>query len=53
MVFLNAFPLNRPEVMVTFAESKFGENGRLLDEKTTEKIRELVMALVDWIHRLK
>ena len=53
MVCLNAFPLNLPEVMVPFAESKFDENGRLLDEKAREKIKELVVALVDWINKLK
>ena len=53
MVFLNAFPLNRPEVMVPFAESKFDETGRLKDEKTSEKIRELIAELVLWINKLK
>lgn len=53
MVFLNAFPLNRPEVMVTFAESKFDESGKLKDEKTREKIEELIVALVEWINKLR
>jgi len=53
LVFLNAFPLNRPEVMVPFAESKFDETGRLTDETTKEKVRELLVELVMWIRKLK
>jgi chromate reductase len=53
MVFLNSYPLNRPEVMVTFAESKFDNQGRLTDEKTREKVRELLDALVMWIQKFK
>jgi chromate reductase len=52
MVFLNAFPLNRPEVMVPFAEQKFDATGRLIDEKTREKIKELLVELKKWIKRL-
>ncbi len=32
MVFLNMFPINRPEVIVPFAAQKFDANGRLTDE---------------------
>ncbi len=53
MVCLNAYPLNQPEVMVAFAEGKFDNQGRLTDEKTREKVRELVGALVAWIERFK
>jgi chromate reductase len=52
MVFLNAFPLNRPEVMVPFVEGKFDASGRLLDETTREKVKELLAELVKWIKRL-
>lgn len=44
-VFLNMHPLNRPEVMVPFAEEKI-ENGEVKDEKTKEKIAELVRSLI-------
>jgi chromate reductase, NAD(P)H dehydrogenase (quinone) len=37
MVFLNMFPINRPEVIVPFAAQKFDDAGRLTDE-TTRKI---------------
>ncbi|HOW55742.1 MAG TPA: NAD(P)H-dependent oxidoreductase [Syntrophorhabdaceae bacterium] len=53
LVFFNAFPLNRPEIMVPFAESKFDENGRLKDDMTRDKVKELVVELVKWIKKLK
>jgi len=52
MVILNAFPLNRPEIMVPFAEKKFDATGRLIDETTREKIKELLVELVRWIKKL-
>jgi chromate reductase, NAD(P)H dehydrogenase (quinone) len=52
-VFLNMFPLNRPEVMVPFAQNKVDEQGRLTDETTREKIAELLDALVGWTRELK
>jgi chromate reductase len=45
MVFLNMYPLNRPEVMVPFAEGKFDGSGRLVDEPTRKRVRELLEAL--------
>lgn len=52
-VFLNMFPLNQPEVMIANADHKFDKDGNLKDEKTAEKIRELLLALADWARRLK
>jgi len=52
-VFLNMFPLNKPEVMIANATDKFDEQGNLKDLNTTEKIKELLEALVDWTRRLK
>jgi chromate reductase len=52
-VFLNMHPLNRPEVMVPFAQEKVDDKGRLTDQKTREKIAELVEALIIWTRRLK
>lgn len=52
-VFLNMYPLNRPEVMVPFAQDKIDDNGRLTDQKTRERIAELLEALVVWARRLK
>jgi len=46
-------PVNRPEVIVPFADEKIDEKGRVTDEKTKEKIKELVESLVAWTKRLK
>src|SRR4051812_20617170 len=53
MVFLNMYPLNKPEVMINNCASKFDENGRLTDEKTREFLRHALEALVEWTHRLR
>jgi len=52
-VFLNMFPLNRPEVMVPSANEKIDENGKVKDEKTRKKIRELLESLVAWTERME
>jgi chromate reductase len=52
-VFLNMFPLNQPEVMVSFAQDKIDQNGRVTDQKTREKIKELLEGLIIWTRRLK
>lgn len=52
-VFLNMFPLNQPEVMIANADEKFDDDGNVKDEKTAQKIRELLEALADWARRLK
>ena len=52
-VFLNMLALNQPEVMVPFAQEKVDGNGRLTDEKTRKKIRELLESLVAWTRRMK
>ena len=33
-VFLNMYPINGPEVIVTFVQNKFYENGNLIDKNT-------------------
>jgi chromate reductase len=53
LVFLNMYPLNQPEVMVPFAQEKIDQNGRVTDQKTREKIKELLDALVIWTRKLK
>jgi hypothetical protein len=40
------FPVNRPEVFVSFAPQKFDEKGRLLDDKTKEVMKQLLVNLV-------
>jgi len=53
MVFLNMFPLNKPEVMIGHCTDKFDANGTLIDENTKEFLRKMLQALVDWTLRLK
>jgi len=52
-VWLNMYPINAPEVMVPFARDKVDANGRLTDQKTREKIKELLESLVAWARRFK
>jgi chromate reductase len=51
-VFLDMYPLNKPEVMIARAATKFDANGNLTDEDTRERIRQLVAALATWTRRL-
>ena len=51
-VFLNAHPLNRPEVMVSLAQDKF-KDGELVDEATKEHVRKQLAALVVWTRQLR
>ena len=52
-VYLDMHPLNRPDVLIPYAQDKFDAQGNLVDEKTKERIRELVVALAAWAARLK
>jgi chromate reductase len=52
-VFLNMYPVNRPEVMVPFAQDKFDAGGRLIDENTQKFLRQLLENLVNWARRLR
>ena len=52
MVFLNMFPLNRPEVMVANCTEKFDDQGNLTDEETKDYVRKQLQALVEWTKRL-
>jgi len=47
-VFLNMYPLNRPEVMITNAAQRFDAEGNLTDESTKTAIQKLLVALVAW-----
>jgi chromate reductase len=52
-VFLNMFLLNRPEVMIAQASTKFDASGRLTDETTRKYVADLLAALGDWTRRLQ
>ena len=52
-VFLNMFPINRPEVMIGSAQQRFDEQGNLTDETSRKLIRQLLENLVAWTLRLQ
>jgi chromate reductase len=52
-VFLNMHPLNKPEVFIGAAHTKFDAAGKLTDEPTRDFIKQLMAALDVWTRRLK
>jgi chromate reductase len=52
-VFLNMYPVNRPEVMITNASTRFDAAGNLIDKETAELIRQLLQELVTWTRQLQ
>ena len=51
-VFLNMFPVNQPEVLISNSAQRFDAEGNLTDETTRQLIRKLLQNLVDWTVRL-
>ena len=47
-VFLNMYPLNKPEVMISNAAQRFDAEGNLTDEATKAHIQKLLAALAAW-----
>jgi chromate reductase len=47
-IYLNMYPLNRPEVMIANAHQRFDEHGNLVDDDTGNHIRQLLVSLVEW-----
>ena len=47
-VFLDMLPLNKPEVMIGNAATRFDADGNLTDDTTPKYIGELLRSLVDW-----
>lgn len=52
-VFLNMYPVNGPEVIVTFAQDKFDANGKLVDKNTRKFLTQLLQNLANWTRRLR
>jgi chromate reductase len=52
-VFTETYALLKPEVLVARAHEKFDSQGRLTDEATRERVRELLEALSLWTVRLR
>ena len=51
-VFLDVHPINKPEVLIGQAQTKFDADGNLLDEVAKNLIRDLMAALPGWARRL-
>jgi chromate reductase len=52
-VWLNLYPINRPEFMLANAAGYFDGEGNLTDEDTRKRLRELLEALAKWTLKLK
>ncbi len=52
-VFLNMYPLNQPEVMISNASERFDSSGNLIDDKAKERIQGLLAALVAWTRQIQ
>jgi chromate reductase len=53
VVFLNMYPINRPEVMIAAANQAFDASGRLTDEGARKLIAELLVNLATWTRQLQ
>jgi chromate reductase len=51
-VFLNMYPINHPEVMLSFAGENVDKEGNLTNEETRKLIRQLLEELVRWTRKL-
>lgn len=51
-VFLDMHPVNKPEVFIGQAQTKFDAEGRLLDEAAKGFIRDLLVALQAWTRHI-
>ena len=51
-VFLDMHPLNKPEIFIGAAQTKFDASGRLTDETARGLIRDLMAALEGWTRRI-
>jgi chromate reductase len=52
LMFLNVHTLNRPEILVGQAQTKFDAEGRLTDEMTRKLLRQQMQELAAWTRRL-
>jgi len=53
LVFMNSFTVNKPEVFISHAATRFNTEGELTDEATAKYIVELLMSLKKLAARVK
>ena len=51
--YTNGLVLPQPEVLVPFAASRFDGDGNLHDDQTKDAIRDLLLALAEWVRQLR
>jgi len=52
-VFLDLYPINKPEVLIAQAQTKFNDKGELTDDTTRQLIRDHLANLVGWVKRMQ
>jgi chromate reductase len=52
-VFLNALVMNRPEVMIATAQTKFDAEGTLTDQPTRDFLAAYLVAFKAWVQRMR
>ncbi len=52
-VFLNMFPVNKPEVLIGQCQNRFDASGKLIDESTAGFVRDLLVSLESWVRKLR
>jgi chromate reductase len=52
LVYLNMFPINQPEVLISSAMDRFDQDGNLTHLPTREHIVRLLQSLGDWVLRI-
>ena len=52
-VFLDLWPINKPEVLIAQAQTKFNDKGELTDEATRKLMQEHLANLVGWARRMQ
>ena len=52
-VFLDLWPINKPEVLIAQAQTKFNDKGELTDETTKKLIQEHLENLAGWTRRMQ
>lgn len=52
-VFLDLWPINKPEVLIAQAQTKFNDKGELTDETTKKMIQDHLVNLIGWARRMQ
>ncbi len=52
-VFLNMYPVNKPEVMLSAGADSVNADGKITNQETRTLIKQLIEALVIWTNKLK